>query len=352
MWLFLIFLAVPIIEIALFIQVGGAIGLWPTLGLVLLAAVAGIGADARRRGCRRLAGCARASTAGGDPVGPIAHGALILVAGMLLLIPGFFTDALGLAAADPGGARRADPPGRGAGDGAGGELRAGPAGRARRATPRRSRRTTRWSRTSRRGRAARSGWTAASVVSAGLRCGARAHVLDRRATPTMHEEDAMADETNGAAARGAAPRLQILTQYIRDLSFENIAAQKGVGPDGKPDIKVQVNLDAQQRGRGPLRGGAEAQGGLAASTTAPVFILELDYAGLFLIQNVPAEQLHPLLMIECPRLIFPFVRRIVGDVTRDGGYPPLNLEHDRFPRALPREIARRQAEAAKPPAQA
>ena len=63
---------------------------------------------------------------------------------------------------------------------------------------------------------------------------------------------------------------------------------------------------------------------------APVFILELDYAGLFLIQNVPQEQLTALLMIECPRLIFPYVRRIVGDVTRDGGYPPLNLEQIDF----------------------
>jgi preprotein translocase subunit SecB len=84
----------------------------------------------------------------------------------------------------------------------------------------------------------------------------------------------------------------------------------------------------------------------------PVFILELEYAGLFAVQNVPQEQLTPLLMIECPRLIFPYVRRVVGDVTRDGGYPSLNLEQIDFLALYRAEIARRQAEASKAPAQA
>jgi preprotein translocase subunit SecB len=162
----------------------------------------------------------------------------------------------------------------------------------------------------------------------------------------------MADESNGnSGAAATAPKLQIITQYVRDLSFENIAAQKGLGPEGKPEIKVQVNLDVQQRS------GDRYEVGLKVNVDskvgeAQVFILELDYAGLFLIQNVPAEQLHPLLMIECPRLIFPYVRRIVGDVTRDGGYPPLNLEQIDFLALYRAELARRQAEAAKTTAQA
>ena len=162
----------------------------------------------------------------------------------------------------------------------------------------------------------------------------------------------MADETNGTGAQAAAaPRLQILTQYIRDLSFENIAAQKGVGGDGKPDVKVQVNIDAQQRpgDRYEVALKVKVDSKLAE---AQVFILELDYAGLFLIQNVPTDQLHALLMIECPRLIFPFLRRIVADVTRDGGYPPLNLEMIDFLALYRSEVARRQAEAAKTSAQA
>lgn len=95
MWLFVIFVAVPIVEIALFIQVGGLIGLWPTLLLVLLTAVAG-SILMRAQGLQALARLRGALAAGQDPTAPMAHGAMILIAGVLLLTPGFFTDALGL----------------------------------------------------------------------------------------------------------------------------------------------------------------------------------------------------------------------------------------------------------------
>ncbi len=95
LWLFLIFVGLPIVEIALFIQIGGAIGLWPSLLIVLLSAVAGT-AIIRLQGLRALDRLRTSMQDGGDPVGPIAHGALILVAGVLLLVPGFFTDAVGL----------------------------------------------------------------------------------------------------------------------------------------------------------------------------------------------------------------------------------------------------------------
>jgi preprotein translocase subunit SecB len=135
----------------------------------------------------------------------------------------------------------------------------------------------------------------------------------------------MSDASNGAAEAAATPRLQILTQFIRDMSFENIAVQKGIAAEGKPDIKVQVNLDAKQRGEDRYEVAIKLNAN-ATIQDSPVFLLELDYAGLFVLQNVPKEQLHPFLMIECPRQMFPYLRRIVGDVTRDGGYPPLNLE--------------------------
>ena len=153
----------------------------------------------------------------------------------------------------------------------------------------------------------------------------------------------MADETNGAAPEQASPKLQILTQYVRDLSFENIAAQKGVAPsDAKPDVRVAVSLDLQPKpsDRYEVALKVKADSKIAE---AQAFILELDYAGLFLIQNVPQEQLTPLLMIECPRLIFPYVRRIVGDVIRDGGYPPLNLDQIDFLALYRSEMQRRQA---------
>jgi preprotein translocase subunit SecB len=159
----------------------------------------------------------------------------------------------------------------------------------------------------------------------------------------------MAEETNGAGA-AATPRLQILTQYVRDLSFENIAAQKGIASEAKPEIRVSVNIDAQKRAADHYEVALKVKVDSKAAE-AQVFILELDYAGLFLIQNVPAEQLHALLMIECPRLIFPYLRRIVSDVTRDGGYPPMNLDQVDFLALYRAEVARRQAET-KTPAQA
>jgi preprotein translocase subunit SecB len=151
-------------------------------------------------------------------------------------------------------------------------------------------------------------------------------------------------EENGAAAAAAQPRMQILTQYVRDMSFENIAAQRGTGAEGKPEVTVQVSIDAQKRADDryevvlKIKADSKIEGN-------QVFILELEYAGLFQIENVPEEQLHPLLMIECPRLIFPYLRRVVGDVTRDGGYPPLNLDMIDFMGLYRQELARRQAAA-------
>lgn len=96
MWLFLLFVAMPIIEIALFIQVGGAIGLWPTLAIVILTALAGT-ALMRAQGLSTLNRLQRSLAEGGNPADPMAQGAMILVAGVLLLTPGFFTDAVGFA---------------------------------------------------------------------------------------------------------------------------------------------------------------------------------------------------------------------------------------------------------------
>lgn len=170
----------------------------------------------------------------------------------------------------------------------------------------------------------------------------------------------MADETsNGAApqetAQPAMPQLKILAQFIRDMSFENIAAQKGLQGDTQPDIQVQVNLDAKKR---PTEKQYEVA--IKLNITAKtkdagemIFGLELDYAGVFHIDSVPDEQMHPFLLIECPRMLFPFVRRIVSDITRDGGFPPLNLDLIDFVALYRQELARRAAaQQAAPAAQA
>ena len=95
MWLFLIFVGIPILEIVLFIKVGGLIGVLPTLALCFLSAIAGV-ALMRRQGLQALERLRPSVERGGDPVGPIAHGALILIAGVLLVVPEFFTDAVGV----------------------------------------------------------------------------------------------------------------------------------------------------------------------------------------------------------------------------------------------------------------
>ncbi|KZY02568.1 MULTISPECIES: protein-export chaperone SecB [unclassified Sulfitobacter] len=141
------------------------------------------------------------------------------------------------------------------------------------------------------------------------------------------------------------PQMRVLGQFVRDMSFENIMAQKGVGADVQPDVQVQVNLDAKKRS-------AENQYETAIKlnitskgkdSDITLFLLEIDYVGIFNIQNVAEDQLHPFLLIECPRMIFPFLRRVVSDVTRDGGFPPLNLENIDFLSLYRNEIARRQA---------
>jgi|TARA_B100001059_G_scaffold101728_2_gene101519 preprotein translocase subunit SecB len=151
------------------------------------------------------------------------------------------------------------------------------------------------------------------------------------------------------------PNTKVLAQFIRDLSFENILAQKGLDTDAPPDIKVKVNLDAKKRKTNnqyevviKLSVVSSAKTETSTDKENPkLFILEIEYGGIFEITGVPEDQVHPYLMIECPRILFPYLRRIVGDITRDGGFPPLNLEQINFLALYQNEIARRQAEAKK-----
>jgi len=158
----------------------------------------------------------------------------------------------------------------------------------------------------------------------------------------------MAEQENGAAQQAQQVKLTTLTQFVRDLSFENILAQQGTGGDVQPDVAVQVNLDAKKRATEhqyevvtKLKINSKNKG-----SDEHLFLLELDFVGVFHIEGVPEDQMHPFLMIECPRMMFPFLRRIVSDVTRDGGFPPLNLENIDFVQIYRNEIARRQSEQA------
>jgi len=160
-------------------------------------------------------------------------------------------------------------------------------------------------------------------------------------------------EAPAAAATQPDPsqiKSRVLAQYIRDMSFENILAQKGVTGDAQPEIQVQVNLDARKR---KVENQFEVITKLNITSKTkekgePLFVCEIEYAGVFEVTGVPEEQMHPYLLIECPRLTFPFLRRIVSDVTRDGGFPPLNLETIDFLALYRTELTRRaEAEKAK-----
>ena len=154
----------------------------------------------------------------------------------------------------------------------------------------------------------------------------------------------MAEETS----QPAQPSVNVLAQYIRDLSFENILAQKGVSGDVTPDIQIQVKLDARKRSVADqyetvIKLNIDSK---TKNTNDQLFLLEIEYAGVFTVTGVPDEQLHPFLMIECPRMIFPFLRRVVSDLTQDGGFPALNLETIDFMQLYRSEALRRQTEAA------
>lgn len=125
----------------------------------------------------------------------------------------------------------------------------------------------------------------------------------------------------------AETKVALLAQYVRDLSFENPNAPESLQEmaNAKPDINVNVQVNARPMGTE----GYEVA--LKISATAKVekktsFLVEVDYRGLFGARNVAKEQLEPLLLVECPRIMFPFARRILADATRDGGFPPLLLD--------------------------
>ncbi len=151
----------------------------------------------------------------------------------------------------------------------------------------------------------------------------------------------MAEEATGAAPQ---IKMQVLAQFVRDMSFENMVAQKGLtASEVQPDIQVAVSLDARKRA-------VEHQYDIVTKFKVTsknklngetLFLLELDYGGVFSVEGVPEEQMHPFLLIECPRLLFPFVRRIISDVTRDGGFPPLNIDNVDFLALYRQELQRR-----------
>ena len=161
----------------------------------------------------------------------------------------------------------------------------------------------------------------------------------------------MSEPTQPTEAEGGqAPRLSVQSQYVKDLSFENPRAPQGIGnAAGRPEIQVGVDVKAQQTGESQYEVVLDLKLS-AKSGEVTVFVLEVTYGGIFVLANIPQESLQPLLLIECPRLLFPFVRRIVADVTRDGGFPPLMLDPIDFVTLYRHRLMQAQQAAGQPPA--
>jgi preprotein translocase subunit SecB len=135
----------------------------------------------------------------------------------------------------------------------------------------------------------------------------------------------MTDTANPPQGAETAPRFGLNAQYTKDLSFEHPMAPRSFSMNAAPQISVNVGTQAERVNdtlfEVTLRILCEAKHG---EETA--FVVDLYYAGLFTLANIPQEHMEPLLLVEAPRLLFPFARRIVADATRDGGMPPLMLD--------------------------
>jgi preprotein translocase subunit SecB len=135
----------------------------------------------------------------------------------------------------------------------------------------------------------------------------------------------MSMTNGGPQAQAAMPQIGVLAQFVKDLSFENPHAPRSLTPSGQqPNINIQINVDASPVSETDfevtlrLEGKADAQGMV-------LYSFELVFGGIFRVMNIPPDSLQPFVMIECPRLLFPFAREIVATAVRNGGFPPLLL---------------------------
>lgn len=158
----------------------------------------------------------------------------------------------------------------------------------------------------------------------------------------------MADEIPGAApqtgANATAPALNIIGQYIKDMSFENPKApQNLIGGSGQPRFNIGINVGVNKQSDDvyaielTINAKAERESGV-------MFSIELIYGGLFRLKNWPEAQLGLVLMIECPRILFPFARQVLASVTQAGGFPPLLMDPVDFSAIYRQNLAAMQAQ--------
>jgi preprotein translocase subunit SecB len=157
--------------------------------------------------------------------------------------------------------------------------------------------------------------------------------------------------TNGGdqpQAQENAPQLNVLAQYIKDFSFENPNAPRSLAPSQtQPSINIQINVGVGQLAPTDYEIALKLEGKAESTDGATLlFAFDLTYAGVFRVQNVPQDQIHPVIMIECPRLLFPFAREIIASSVRGGGFPPLLLDPVDFVALYQQRIAQMQQQPA------
>jgi len=169
-----------------------------------------------------------------------------------------------------------------------------------------------------------------------------------QAAPGASAPGASAPAGEQAAPGGGAPTLNVLGQYVKELSFENPNAPQSLSTEAKhPSIQININVNARNLAADDYEVDLSMEAKAVEGETV-IFNIELTYSGLFRIQNIPADSMQPVVLIECPRLLFPFARQIIANAARDGGFPPLMIDPIDFA-ALYRQ---RMAEQAAPQAQA
>jgi len=155
--------------------------------------------------------------------------------------------------------------------------------------------------------------------------------------------------STAAAAAVQQPQVRVIAQYIKDLSFESPNVHKLLdGPGEAPNLRVEVNVNGSKITNTTYESAINFKAE-ATNKLGTIYDLELSYAGMFQIENLPEAALEPLLLIDCPTLLFPFARRLVADLTREGGFPPLLLDPINFANLFAKRQQERSAQAqAKP----
>jgi preprotein translocase subunit SecB len=159
--------------------------------------------------------------------------------------------------------------------------------------------------------------------------------------PAQPPRTALEPSPIGARA-GTQAELAVLAQYIKDLSFESPQAPQSLqGPGQNPQLKVSVNVNAAPRAEEAYEVSLNLEVH-ARSDSGVIYNIEMIYGGLFRLRGVPQNLLQPVLFVDCPTILFPFMRRVLADVTRDGGFPPLMLDPIDFGRLYTQNLANAQ----------